>query len=229
MLTRFARPRTIWWPTWLGWAVLLSAFVVPAGVWTWRGERFLALDDPRPAEVLVVEGWIGLDGMGAARREFQRGGYQYLVTAGGPTGHRWTRSRYNYALSAADVLVGWGLPADKVIAAPDDGRAEQRTYGAARAVRDKLNELGLRPKAVNVLSLGAHTRRSRLVYAKVLEEMEVGAVAWWPERYDREPWWRSSERASDFLKESVGYTFELLFSSGRWLKSEEPPGSGGTD
>lgn len=222
MLSRFLRPRTIWWPTWLGWLVLLVGAALPAGVWALKGERFLAVNAPLEAEVLIVEGWIGLDGMAEVRREFQRGGYTCIVTAGGPTGHRWSRSKYNYAISAADVLVGWGLPASQVIAAPDDGRAEQRTFGAAMAVRAKLAELGLKPKAVNVLSLGPHTRRSRLVYAKVLgDAIDVGSVAWWPEHYDREPWWRSSERGADFLKESVGYTLELFFSSGRWLKSAD--------
>lgn len=219
MVRRFFRPRTVWWPTWLGWLALAVALALPAGMWAFRGERFLARHAPETAEVLIVEGWIGLDGMAEVRREFVRGGYAYIVTAGGPTGHRWTRSKYNYALSAADVLLGWGLPADKVIAAPDEGREEQRTYGAALAVRAKLEERGLQPTAVNVLTLGAHTRRSHLVYRKVLgDRMRVGSVAWWPEHYNREPWWRSSERAADMLKETVGYTVELLFSSGRWLR-----------
>ena len=219
MFSRFARQRTIWWPTWLGWLVIFAGLLLPAAAWGLWGERFLALNDPLPADVLVVEGWIGLDGMAEVRREFHRGGYALIVTAGGPTGHRWTKSKYNYALSAADVLIGWGLPADKVVAAPADDLREQRTFGAATAVRAKLDELGLKPRAVNVLSLGAHTRRSHLVYKKVLGDLApVGAVAWWPEHYNRERWWHSSERASDLLKESVGYTLELVFSSGRWLR-----------
>jgi hypothetical protein len=220
MLARFARPRTVWWPTWLGWLVILLVLTVPAGWWALRGEQFLGPTEPLPAEVLVVEGWIGLDGLDAARAEFARGGYRYLVTAGGPSGHRWDRRRWNFAESAAVALVNAGMPADRVIAAPATASPEQRTYESAVAVRTMLAARGLRPEAINVMTMAAHTRRSRLVFAKVFRgEARVGAVTWWPREYAGEPWWRSSERASDLLKETAGYAFERLLGSGRWLRA----------
>jgi len=222
MLTRWVRPRTVWWPTWPGWLVLVAAVLLPAVWWGFRGEEFLGPTEPLRAEILVVEGWIGLDGLDAAREEFVRGGYRYLVTAGGPSGHRWDRRRWNFAESAAVALVNSGMPADFVIAAPATASPEQRTYESAMAVRAMLESRGLKPEAINVMTMASHTRRSRLVFAKVFNgRAKVGSVAWWPREYTGEPWWRSSERASDLLKETAGYAFELFFSSGRWL-----PGSG---
>ena len=52
----------------------------------WR--VFLSLTERRPAEILVVEGWIGRDGVRAAATEFERGVYRYVVTSGGVSNPR---------------------------------------------------------------------------------------------------------------------------------------------
>lgn len=221
MLKHLVRPRTLWWPTWPGWLLLFAVCVVPVIWWGFGGERFLGPTKPLQAEVLVVEGWIGLDGLDAARAEFVRGGYRYLVTAGGPSGHRWDRRRWNFAESAAVVLVNSGLAADRVIAAPATASPEQRTYESAVAVRAMLESRGLKPEAINVMTMSSHTRRSRLVFTRVFDgRAKVGSVAWWPREYTGEPWWRSTERASDLLKETAGYAFELFLGSGRWMQRD---------
>jgi hypothetical protein len=51
-----------------------------------------------PAEILVVEGWIGRDGIRAAEAEVEQGGYQYVVATGWPDhrqglGGRWLELR----------------------------------------------------------------------------------------------------------------------------------------
>jgi hypothetical protein len=75
----------------------------------------------------------------------------------------------------------------------------------------------IQPTSINVFTRSSHARRSRLVFAKVFGSgTKVGVISWTPPGYENEPWWRSSERAIDFLKETVGYPFELLLNSGRW-------------
>jgi hypothetical protein len=73
------------------------------------------------------------------------------------------------------------------------------------------------PVAVNVFTAGAHARRSQLVYRKVFgSKVKVGVISWGaPERNSRRAWWTSSERTLELFKETLGYTYELLFSSGR--------------
>ena len=223
MLSRLFQRRSIWWPTWQGWLMLLAGFGIPAVIWGFLGERFLSLTARQPAEVLVVEGWIGLDGMRAAKEEFDRGGYRYAVTAGALTSNRWNVQRWNYATEARKLLLRAGVPADQVIEAPALETEAQRTFEAALAVSHVLTARGLRAATVNVFTLGAHARRSRLVFAKVLSPgTEVGCVAWIPAVYGTEPWWRSSERAEDLLKETVGYGFELFLNSGRLSNSPAP-------
>jgi hypothetical protein len=54
------------------------------------------------------------------------------------------------------------------------------------------------------------------VYAKVfVRGAQVGVVAWTPSNYEIGPWWRSASRTKCFLKEIVGYPFEVLLNGGR--------------
>ena len=65
--------------------------------WFAYGESFLSLTQRLPADVLVVEGWIGRAGIRAAVAEFEQSGYQYIVATGGLTSGRWEDERASYA------------------------------------------------------------------------------------------------------------------------------------
>jgi len=222
LFSRLFQRRTLWFPTRLGCLLLLVVMGAPLVLWCFFGEGFLSRTERVPAEALVIEGWIGIQGVRAAKAEFDAHGYRYIVTAGGPTENRWGSQRWNYAIEAEELLHRLGVPADKVIAAPAPDSANHRTFESALCARMELDRRGLYPSGVNVITLGVHARRSRLVFAKALSGTEVGVVAWDPAEYKlAKSWWDSSERAVDFLKETVGWLFELLFNSGRW--SNQPP------
>ena len=178
------------------------------------GESFFSLTRRLPAEVLVVEGWIGNDGVRVAAAEFERGGYRYIVATGGQTEDR--QSSSNFAEMAGRELIRRGVPEDRIIIAPTGEIEHERTFKSAVAAWRALQKRGIHPKAINVLTLGPHARRSRLVYAKVYAPTtQVGVIAWAPSEYETAPWWRSSSRTKCFLKEIVGYPFEVLLNSGR--------------
>jgi hypothetical protein len=192
-------------------------------VWWWScGESFLSLTQRLPAEVLVVEGWIGRDGIRAAAAEFEQRGYRYVVASGGLSSAHWEKDPLNYAQMADGELIRLGVPKDKIIVAPSRITESRRTYESAAAVWHALQAKGLRPNSLNVFTFGAHARRSRLVFAKVEGPgTKVGVVSWSPSDYEGVPWWRSSERARELMLETVGYLFEALLNSGR---SSNSPG-----
>jgi hypothetical protein len=218
---RLVQRRRLWCPTWLGLFCGALLLVAPAVWWCTFGESFLSLTERQPAEVLVVEGWIGRDGVRAAAAEFVEHGYKYIVTTGGvTTAGRWEEAGWSYAEGAEHELVRSGIPADRVIVATARDTERQRTFESAVAVQRALQAKGLESKALNVFTWGPHARRSRLVFAKVEQpEVNVGVVSWVPATYDKVPWWRSSDRAKDLLTETAGYAFEILFNSGRTSNS----------
>jgi DUF218 domain len=208
--------RTVWWPTWVGWSLIVVGIAVPGVWWSLDGESFLSLTERLPAEVLVVEGWIGYDGIRAAAAEFVQGGYQYVVTSGGPVSNRWAESSLSFAEMADRELIRSGVPDDRIIVAPSTLTETRRTHQSALAVFRALQARDIQPKALNVFTFGPHARRSRLVFAKAEGPgKKVGVVAWTPTGYESEPWWRSSDRAKNLISETAGYAFELLLNSGR--------------
>ena len=218
MPTLFKR-RTVPFPTPLGFTLLLGFLAVPFVYWFRYGEDFLSYTHRVPAKVLVVEGWIGPDGIKAAGAEFEKGGYDLIVTSGGnpdpSSEENWQREGWTYAEGAYHQLIRFGIPPDKVIPAPTKDTDTGRTYHSALTVKGTLAALGITPKSINVFSCGSHARRSQLVYEKAYGPgTEVGIIAWQPRSYAG-PWWRSSERSIELIVQSVGYFYEFLFNSGR--------------
>lgn len=225
---RFVQRKTVWVPTWLGWLTVLVVGFGTLSFWMFCGEAVLSATHREGAEILVVEGWIGMPGVRAAKAEFDSGGYKYIVTAGGMTNNRWGSQRWNYATLTRDYLVRLGVPADRVLPAPARDTNKQRTWESAMGVKAALAPLSKEHHMVNVFTLGSHARRSRLVFEKVLgATASVGVIGWLPSSESSRRWWNSSERALDFLKESVAYPLELFFSSGRrGGAAESEPASG---
>ena len=213
---RLVQRRIVWCPTLLGSSCIVVLLVVIAAWWCSFGESFLRLTRRLPAEVLVVEGWIGREGMHAAGVEFAERGYKYIVAAGGQNSDRSNEDPSSYAEMAARELIRSGIPKEKIIVAPARDVKTQRTYESAVGVWRALRAKGIQAKSLNVFTYGPHARRSRLVFSKVYGPgTEVGVISWVPFDSEVVPWWRSSERAREMITETAGYLFEALLNSGR--------------
>jgi DUF218 domain. len=208
--------RTIWLPTRLGTICIALFLSIPLFWWCVCGESFLSLTERSPADILVVEGWIGRDGMQAAGVEFAERGYRYIVAAGGQISDRPSEDHSSYAEMADREFIRSGIPIDKIIIAPAKDTQNQRTYESAVGVLRALRAKGITPKSLNVFTCGPHARRSRLVLSKVYGPgTEVGVISWVPAETETVSWWQSSERAKLMITETAGYLFEFLLNSGR--------------
>lgn len=216
MSPRLFQRRTIWLPTLMGWICFLILGVALCSFWWFKGESFLSLTKREQGDILVVEGWIGATGISAARSEFLQGDYRTIITTSGLSGERWDKQRWCYAAEAEEQLLRSGIPKEHLIRATPADSDAQRTFESAIAVREALLTRGLRPISINLFTRDVHARRSRLVYAKVLgPNIKVGVIAWLPPGHETGFWWKSSDRAADMLKETMGYWFELLMNSAR--------------
>ena len=139
-----------------------------------------------------------------------------MVATGCINGDQWVSNRWSLAEFAKKSLLKNGVPPRTLIFAQGPDANLHRTYSTAVASRRALEQVAIRPKAVTVYTRGAHARRSRLIFQKVFgSNVDVGVISWQPPGTDSEHWWHNSNRADDFIKETAGYFWELLFDSGR--------------
>ncbi len=204
--------QTVWAPTLRGWLVLGVALLALLGVGVSQVEPFLSPTERLPAEVLVVEGWMPDYALAKAAAEFRAGHYRYIITDGGPLREGWYQSTdKTYAELAAHALCQLGLKPEQVIPAPYAWAQRERTLTAAEAVERWLatNDPGVR--AINVFTLGAHARRSRLVFQRVMgRRVRVGVIALPDRDYDPARWWAFSEGIREVLSEGIGYLHAWL-------------------
>jgi uncharacterized SAM-binding protein YcdF (DUF218 family) len=214
---RLFHRRTIWCPTALGTVCTAIVFFGPLAWWFNCGESFLSSTCRLPSQILVVEGWIGFEGIRAAKLEFEQRNYQFIVTSGGVSASEgWERGGWSYAEGAQRELIRLGIPMEKIILAPAKDTTTQRTYQSAIAVLHALASNGIRPKSINIFTFGPHARRSRLVFEKAYSpETQVGVIGWEPPSYSSNLWWHSSDRAKQLIVESAGFFYEFLLNSGR--------------
>jgi hypothetical protein len=203
------RRQEVWVPTPLGWLALLSlatGLVVAAVLGLYS---FLAVNAPVRASTIIVEGWMDTEALDQVVRTLSHVSYERVLTTGGPR-RVWPPNPElsTYADAAAHYLRHHGVPPQKVIAVPAPYVDEDRTWHNALAVRQWAIRNAVDLRAVDVYSLGAHTRRSRLLYSMALgEHAEVGAYAALSDEYSPENWWRTSVGARDVVDQALGYVW----------------------
>jgi|ERR1041384_388496 hypothetical protein len=206
-------------PTGRGWLVLglllgLLAFGAVRGI-----HPFLAVTDPLPRGVLVVEGWATDYELAEAAAEFHRNHYERLYVTGGPLDVGAPLAEYNtYAERGAAVLLKLGLSTNEVQAVPAPFVRQDRTYASATALKTWFRSHGISPLCVHVISEGPHARRSRLLFRKAFGRgVAVGITAVPSRDYDACHWWHSSAGVRIVADEVIGYAYARFF-----FRGEEP-------
>jgi uncharacterized SAM-binding protein YcdF (DUF218 family) len=207
------RKRLAWLPTWRV-GLCLALLVLGGGGVVWHGlHPFLAVTRPMAdADILVIEGWAADYVVEAALTEFRRGHYRLVVASGGPCDKGSFLSEYGTeaALTAA-TLRKLGAPAEQVIEAPSARATRGRTFHSALAVRAKLEDLHISPRALNIVTEGTHARRTWTVFRRVFApSTRVGVISHPSREYDPSRWWASSEGVKTTLVETIGWVHERL-------------------
>ena len=175
---------------------------------------FLAITHRVDTNVLVVEGWVHKYAIRAAIEEFGTGNYQRVFTTGGPvTGNGGYVNDYQTAASVgADLLRKFGLPGDSVQMVPTHEMDRDRTYSSAVALREWLQGHHEQVKTLNVLTEGAHGRRTRLMFQKALgPDVKVGVISVPNPDFDARHWWHYSEGIEEIIDQCIGYLYAKLF------------------
>ena len=66
--------------------------------------------------------------------------------------------------------------------------------------------------SINVLTEGAHARRTRLLYQKAFDQnVTVGIIAVSNPDYNPKQWWRYSDGVREVIGESIAYIYAKFF------------------
>ncbi|MGO8931528.1 MAG: ElyC/SanA/YdcF family protein [Limisphaerales bacterium] len=208
------RRRQCFVPSLRGWLLLAMSFAALVLLAAREVHPFLAITDPVPGGVLVVEGWVPDSMLEAAIAEFKRNHYTALFVTGIPLEQGAPLSEYkNYAYLGAATLVKLGLSTNDVQAVPTGFTRRDRTYAMALSLKHWWREHQTAPTKVNLITSGAHARRSRLLFEKALGKgVTVGVMAIAANDYDEQHWWHSSQGVRVTIDETLAYAYaRLLF------------------
>ena len=202
-----------WGLSWRGRLILASVLLVSTCFLMMEIQQFLAVTSKVHGQFLIVEGWIPPQTLKYAVVEFNAGDYQKIITSGCVVStHMDSDSIITYADWAAGDLKKLGMPSALVQAVPCMEQRRDRTYSSALAVKDWLDGQHIPVKSINVMTLSAHARRSRLLYQEAFgSNVQVGIISIPDPDYDAKHWWNYSEGVQDVLTEGIDYIYAKFF------------------
>jgi hypothetical protein len=209
---KLVRKKEVWIPTWNGLILIfLLIGAVSYGLFA-HLYPFLAQNHPQQsAEMIIIEGWMADAELKEAAKAVRPG--QIVVTTGGPLLFGQKILNYeNYAEMATARLIAMGIPAETIVTIPAPDTQRDRTYVSAQAARQKLEELGLFGKSANLFTIGAHARRSYLLFHHVFgEDYPLGVIAVEPPGYNLKHWYRHSAGFKHVLTELISWLYTQVF------------------
>lgn len=211
---RLIHQQKAWVLTVQGWLVTLTSITALILFGITHVHPFLAPYSPIKADILVVEGWLEDYVIKNAIKEFERGGYQKLITTGLPLPKGFYLSQHkNFAELSAATLITLGFDPDKLVAVPAPNVIRNRTDASAMALRQWIANSDLKVKAINLYTFDVHARRSWLIFKQTLApEIQVGVIAVKSLSYDPKHWWSSSEGVRSIISEAIAYLYARFVS-----------------
>jgi hypothetical protein len=202
-----------WGLSFRGWFLLISSMIILTICFGLTIHPFLAPTEKVQASVLVVEGWAPPSLMREVAAEFRRVNYQQVILVRPvldvPDEHESGRSYGGYLRW---VLITNGVPENKLATLYPKMAFRDRTYHAALEAKHWLSQNQIETGALNLATIGAHARRSRLLYEKAFgPNVKVGVIAIPSPEYNPKNWWRSSAGVRDIIGETIAYLYARIF------------------
>jgi len=209
----FLRRRQVYLPTWRGVLALALAGLLLLWLLVRAALGFLSVNQPVPARILVVEGWTPDYAFEFVTNQIQQAAYDKVVVTGGPVEFGAPLSGYRtYAERGAAILITMGCSSNLVRAVPAPLVVQDRTYTAAVALRRWMQVNSLPDQAINLVTVGPHARRSRLLYGKAFgDKVPIGTFALPSTEFDSRRWYASSSGFRVVIGEILAYVYAKIF------------------
>lgn len=175
---------------------------------------FLTINRRVDTNILVVEGWVyNHQAIREAAEEFKRGHYSLLITVGGSIGEAEENpDQASSAVLAAIQLQELGMDKCRIVVLKTPNVSRHRTYASALMLRDWLRDSGTQTTGVNIFTIGAHARKSLVLFRRALGPgVAVGVIAGTDDDYDPDRWWVSARGIYVILRKLLGYLYAVTW------------------
>lgn len=207
------RRKEQWTLSWRGRFVALAVALVVGLVFILGIHPFLAVTEPVDAQYLVVEGWMPNYGLEEAITEFKSKPYKMMFTVGADplTGVN-IEPKDSIAIESYKRLKWLGMSEDQVTPVPAHIKYRNRTFESGVALRKWTEENHVPMTSFNLITLGEHARRSRLLFEEAFQgHARVGIIAVENREYDPKQWWKYSEGVRQVIGEGIAYFYVRFF------------------
>lgn len=217
-------------PTIYGWFLLtvLGAFLF----WVLLNSIYPFLSGSKKAvsKTLVVEGWIPDSGIKNAVAYYRNNGYNKMIVTGVPI-TQWTYSSpFSNMADATKETMKRNFFKDSIVTASIPNTVlRDRTFATAVALKMEAEKSGFKLDSFDLYSMGAHARRSHLMFSKAFPNSKIGLIVDTDPSFDPAIWYKTSRGFRIVFSEFISFfysrlffypkinDFEQLISNGRYL------------
>ncbi len=213
MSNLFFKRRHILVPSLLGWLLITALFFFAAWLLLLNTYSFLAKQKPGHAKMLVVEGWIPDHGLRNAIEYYSENNYEIMVVTGVPI-TQWTYSSpfSNMAEASVESMKRLFFKDTIYTATIPNTVLRDRTYGTAVALKMELEKWNLGYNDFDLYTMGAHARRSHLMYRKAFSDgRQIGLITDTDPSFDAKSWYKTSRGFRIVFSELISYFYSALF------------------
>lgn len=199
-------------PTIWGWALLLIFLILVFYVLLKSSYPFLARQVNPTSEVLVVEGWIPESGIKNAIEFYEANAYKYMIITGVPIS-QWTYASpfSNMADASAGTMRQFFFKDSIYKVSIPNAVIRDRTYSTAIALKMAFKEWQIPSSSFDIFTMGAHSRRTHLMFSKAFPNAKIGIIADTDDSFDDKDWYKSSKGFRVVFSELVSYIYSRLF------------------
>lgn len=173
---------------------------------------YLAISRPTSSDILVVEGWIPEYGLKKAIDYYYKYNYKYMVITGVPITQWAFSSPYSNMADASarsmremyfrDSIYTVSIPSTIV---------RDRTYTTAIALKMAMENGKIPDKDFDLYTVGAHARRSSLMFRLAFGNYKIGIVADTDISYTPDIWYKTSYGFRIVSSELISYLYSSVF------------------
>lgn len=213
---RFAiiKKKERWGVTWFGHFLKFLLLFILLWIYAKTAVPFLSPVEPENANIMIVEGFIPDYAIVEAMHLFENGNYDLMIISGKKRLKGAPLDQYtNDGDFSAATLEKLGFDTSRVrVVAVEDEIQKDRTYESAVAIFQWMKENKITANTLNLVTLGCHSRRSRLLFQKAFgNDFKIGILAISNQSYDAVHWWRSSHGFREVNKETIAWIYARFF------------------